>query len=50
MVDHVIIIYLLDKLGTPARQEGTSQKNPSVAPKSRGLHIYSPLNILGDSK
>lgn len=42
VVDHVVIIYLLDELGAPARREGTGQKNPAVASKSGGLHIYSP--------
>lgn len=42
MVDHVVVVYLLDELGAPVRREGTSQRNAAVAPKSGGLRIYSP--------
>lgn len=41
VVDHVIVIHLLDELSAPVRREGADQRNPAVIPKSRGVHTYS---------
>lgn len=41
VVDHVVVVHLLDELSAPVRREGADQRNPAVTPKSGGTHTYS---------